>query len=152
VAERFADGEATPDELDQAQNDANKAFDEQGDPHPHRYPSDACNSEVFFAVENITPDPDQVDYHELSTRAMPIIEDVIGNSFVPITLDPKWLTPTVVALARGIYTERASDRLPILADALQDAGCENADILDHCRGLGPHVRGCWVVDMMLGKT
>jgi hypothetical protein len=41
--------------------------------------------------------------------------------------------------------------MPILADALQDAGCENADILDHCRGPGPHVRGYWVVDLVLGK-
>ena len=66
--------------------------------------------------------------------------------------DPSWLTSTVIALAEGIYADRAFDRLPILADALQDAGCENADILDHCRGPGPHVRGCWVVDLVLGKS
>jgi hypothetical protein len=48
--------------------------------------------------------------------------------------------------------ERAFERLPILADALQDAGCENADILDHCRGPGPHARGCWVVDLILDKS
>jgi hypothetical protein len=57
----------------------------------------------------------------------------------------------VVALARGIYADRAFDRLPILADALQDAGCENTDLLAHCRGEGPHVRGCWVVDLLLEK-
>jgi len=67
-------------------------------------------------------------------------------------LDPAWLTSTVVSLAEGIYAERAFDRLPILADALQDAGCENTDVLDHCRGPGPHVRGCWVVDLVLGKA
>jgi hypothetical protein len=67
------------------------------------------------------------------------------------TPDPAWLTSTVVALARGIYDDRAFDRLPILADALQDAGCDNADVLDHCRTPGPHARGCWVVDMILGK-
>ena len=44
------------------------------------------------------------------------------------------------------------DRLAILADALEDAGCTNADVLDHCRGAGPHVRGCWVVDLLLGKS
>jgi hypothetical protein len=64
---------------------------------------------------------------------------------------PAWLTSTVVALARGIYAERAFDRLPILADALQDAGCDNPDVLAHCRGPGPHVRGCWAVDLILGK-
>ena len=60
-------------------------------------------------------------------------------------------TETVFALATGIYTERAFDRMPILADALEDAGCDNADILEHCRGDGPHVRGCWVVDLILEK-
>jgi hypothetical protein len=66
-------------------------------------------------------------------------------------IDPAWLTATVLQLAEGMDVEHAYDRLPILADALQDAGCENEDILDHCRGSGPHVRGCWVVDLVLGK-
>ncbi len=55
-------------------------------------------------------------------------------------------------LAGGIYDEGAFDRLPILADALLDAGCEDKQLLGHCRGPGPHVRGCWVVDLVLGKT
>jgi hypothetical protein len=54
-------------------------------------------------------------------------------------------------LAQAIYDDRAFDRLPILADALEEAGCDTADILAHCRGPGPHVRGCWVVDLILGK-
>jgi hypothetical protein len=81
-----------------------------------------------------------------------LLRDIFGNPFRPITCDPEWRTSTVLALAQGIYDERAFDRMPILADALQDAGCDNADILDHCRGSGPHVRGCWVVDLVLGKT
>ncbi len=80
------------------------------------------------------------------------IPEVFGNPFRPVALDPAWLTSTAVAIAQGIYDDRAFDRMPILADALQDAGCENADILAHCRGEGPHVRGCWVVDLVLGKT
>ncbi|MDY3562412.1 hypothetical protein R5W23_003878 [Gemmata sp. JC673] len=80
-----------------------------------------------------------------------LLRDIFGNPFRPAAIDPAWLTSTVVALAEGIYQDRAFERLPILADALQDAGCENADILDHCRGPGPHVRGCWVVDLVLGK-
>jgi hypothetical protein len=71
--------------------------------------------------------------------------------FRPAAVRPDWLTETAVALARAIYEERAFDRLPILADALEDAGCDDADILAHCRGDGPHVRGCWVVDLVLGK-
>jgi hypothetical protein len=80
-----------------------------------------------------------------------LLREVLGNPFRPVTVDPAWLTPTVVALAAGIYADRAFDRLPILADALQDAGCDLADIHAHCRGPGPHVRGCWVVDLVLGK-
>jgi hypothetical protein len=81
-----------------------------------------------------------------------LVEDIFGNPFRPAAVDPSWLTSTVVALARGIYEERAFDRMPILADALQDAGCDNDDVLNHCRGPGPHVRGCWVVDLVLGKA
>ncbi|MBX3398315.1 MAG: hypothetical protein KF873_06205 [Gemmataceae bacterium] len=80
------------------------------------------------------------------------MRDIFGNPFRPVAVDPAWLTSTAVAIAQGIYDDRAFDRLPILADALQDAGCENADILAHCRSEGPHVRGCWVVDLVLGKS
>jgi hypothetical protein len=75
----------------------------------------------------------------------------VGNPFRPVAADSRWLTSTVVSLAQAIYDDRLFDRLPILADALEDAGCDNADILTHCRGDGSHVRGCWVVDLILGK-
>jgi hypothetical protein len=81
-----------------------------------------------------------------------LVRDIFGNPFRPVAIDPAWRTETVLALARGIYEERAFDRMPILADALQDAGCTNEDVLGHCRGPGPHVRGCWVVDLVLGKS
>jgi hypothetical protein len=77
--------------------------------------------------------------------------DIFGNPFRPITVDRNWLTSTVVALARQMYESRDFYPMPILADALQDAGCDNDDILNHCRGSGPHVRGCWVIDLLLGK-
>ena len=67
-----------------------------------------------------------------------------------ISVQP-WLTVDVLALASQMYESRDFFAMPILADALQDAGCDNADILNHCRGPGPHVRGCWVVDLVLGK-
>ncbi|AWM42432.1 hypothetical protein C1280_28660 [Gemmata obscuriglobus] len=79
------------------------------------------------------------------------MRDIFGNPFRPVVLNPAWRTSDALALARGIYDEGAFDRLPILADALQDAGCDSDDILNHCRGPGPHVRGCWVVDLVLGK-
>jgi hypothetical protein len=80
------------------------------------------------------------------------LRDIFGNPFRLATLDRSWLTSTVTSLAQAIYDDRAFDRLPILADALEDAGCTDQDILAHCRGGGEHVRGCWVVDLLLGKT
>jgi hypothetical protein len=81
-----------------------------------------------------------------------LLREVFGNPFSPVTLNPSWLAPTVLTLANGIYEEKAFDRMPILADALQDAGCDNEDILNHCRQPGEHVRGCWVVDLLTGWT
>ncbi|MCE9566330.1 MAG: hypothetical protein K8U57_30265 [Planctomycetes bacterium] len=80
-----------------------------------------------------------------------LVRDIFGNPFRPVTVDPAWLTSTVLQLAGGIYEDRAFARLPILADALQDAGCDNDDVLNHCRQPDEHVRGCWVVDLVLGK-
>jgi hypothetical protein len=97
------------------------------------------------------PFPDARAYAERGRPVMAILRCIYGNPFRPVTTDPSWLTSTVVALARSIYADRAFDRLPILADALEDAGCDAADLLAHCRGDGPHVRGCWAVDLVLGK-
>jgi len=69
-----------------------------------------------------------------------------------IQCDPSWRTSAVLALAQSIYDEKAFDRMPILTDALQDAGCDNDDILNHLRdATAPHVRGCWALDLVLGK-
>jgi hypothetical protein len=81
-----------------------------------------------------------------------ILRDIFGNPFAPIDFLPEWRTEAVVALARGIYEERAWERMPVLGDALEDAGCHDPEVLEHCRGAGPHHRGCWVVDLVLGKT
>ncbi|QDU23087.1 hypothetical protein [Urbifossiella limnaea] len=75
-----------------------------------------------------------------------------GNPFRTITFDPVWRTEAVVGLATGVAADRAFDRLPVLADALEDAGCADADVLGHCRGPGPHALCCWVVDGVLGKS
>ncbi|WP_246522828.1 hypothetical protein [Gemmata palustris] len=85
-------------------------------------------------------------------KMISFVRDIFGNPFCPVAVDPSWLTSDVIALATGIYVERAFDRLPILADALQDAGCDNDDILNHLRGDGPHVKGCWALDLVLGKS
>jgi hypothetical protein len=113
--------------------------------------ADACAHAVLRTYV-VVDDSDRRKWSSPLQTMCHLIRDIFGNPFRPVTADPAWLTSTVVALTRGIYEERAFDRLPILADALQDAGCDNADILDHCRGPGPHVRGCWVVDLILGKS
>jgi hypothetical protein len=80
-----------------------------------------------------------------------VVRDIFGNPFQHGEIDPAWLTNDVVSQARTIYDDRSFDRLPRLADALNDAGCDRTDILTHCRNAGEHVRGCWVVDALLGK-
>lgn len=86
------------------------------------------------------------------TSQVELIRDLFGNPFRPVRLDPRWLAPNVVDLARAIYDGRSFDWLPLLADALQDAGCDDEGIIAHCRGEGPHAKGCWVVDLILGKA
>ena len=80
------------------------------------------------------------------------LRDVVGNPFRTVAFDPAWRSEAAVALAAVIYAEQAFDRLPVLADALEEAGCDDADVLVHCRRPDAvHVRGCWVIDLVLGK-
>ncbi|MBN9119864.1 MAG: hypothetical protein J0I06_12005 [Planctomycetes bacterium] len=78
------------------------------------------------------------------------MRDIFGNPFRPVTFSAAWRTDTAVSLARQMYDTREFSAMPILADALQDAGCDSDDVLSHCRSDSPHVRGCWVVDLVLG--
>jgi hypothetical protein len=81
-----------------------------------------------------------------------LLRDVFGNPFRPVVFDPEWRTPTVMQLAQQMHESRDFSTMPILADALQDAGCTSAEILAHCRDESIiHVRGCWVIDLVLGK-
>jgi hypothetical protein len=165
VAERYADGMATAGELQAAYEDAAVL-----EPEIDSYPAEKASAWVahqsaVVASENALGHSATGAYdvpgHFLLWRrqkkrmrkfSVKLLREVFGNPFHPVAADPSWRTSTVVSLAEGIYADRAFDRLPILADALQDAGCENPDVLGHCRGPGPHARGCWVVDLLLGKT
>jgi hypothetical protein len=80
-----------------------------------------------------------------------LLRDIFGNPVRSITLKRAWLTHTVVSLSKAIYNDRTFDHLPIVGDALEEVGCVDAAILEHCRGPGPHARGCHVVDLILGK-
>ena len=86
-------------------------------------------------------DKNEVDRDEEAVQCE-LVRDILGNPYRPVTLKPAWLTRKVKTLAQGIYNNRAFERMPELADALAEAGCGNPDILSHCRGPGPHVRGC----------
>jgi hypothetical protein len=105
------------------------------------YPGDLWGAAGYFW---------DIDPSEKAAHAV-IIRDIFGTPFRPITLDSAAVTRDVVRLAEAIYADRAFDRLPILADALEDAGCTNTELLGHLRGPGPHCRGCWGLDLVVGK-
>ena len=105
---------------------------------------------TWFAV-----DPEYRNQHMISyicPEQAGLVRCVYGNPFRPVAFDPKWRTEHTVGLALRMYDDREFAVMPILADALEEAGCDTADILTHCREPGVHVRGCWVVDLVLGKS
>jgi hypothetical protein len=106
---------------------------------------------IQFVRESTISIYEERDVLSEQTALSHLLRDLFGTPQRPVTADPGWLTSTAVSIASGIYADRAFDRLPILADALQDAGCEENTVLDHCRGEGLHARGCWAVDLLLGK-
>ena len=79
-----------------------------------------------------------------------LARDIFGNPFRPVVADPAWRTPNILALAWAIYDGREFDKLPVLADMLEEIGCPTA-VSDHLRGPGPHCRDCWALDSVLGR-
>lgn len=90
--------------------------------------------------------------HAESKAQATLLRDLCGNPFRPVCADPTWQMPEVISLAQATYRDHAFDRLPVLADALATAGCRDPDIISHCRVQEPHARGCWVLDLLLGKS
>lgn len=100
------------------------------------------------------PSERQASDATFSIAQVGMLRDIFGNPFRPITINPNWLAwndSTVVKIAQVIYDEHGFDRMPMLADALEEASCDNAHITGHCRSTVLHVRGCWVIDLLLGK-
>jgi hypothetical protein len=93
-----------------------------------------------------------VDVADRQPMARSLILCVLGNPFRPVSFCRDWLTSSVVALASAIYDRRQFEVLPVLADALEEAGCGDPELLGHLRGPGPHATGCWPVDLILGKS
>jgi hypothetical protein len=156
ASERFADGLITLEKLQFVRGDARwaanvasrKSDDSEGVKWIVAHLTEPDVYRVLFAVWPAS----YLGGREIQyTLQCTLLRDVFGNPFRPITPNPHWLTPNVVSLAQAIYDDRAFDRMPELADALHEAGCRNDEILSHCRGPGPHVRGCWGVDIIIGK-
>jgi hypothetical protein len=156
VVERYADGEASEDERVDACITANAAdvIGVNGDAAQAAVHAAMMSHHLYISYESAFSVLLRLlcaDEKDASEQMENVIRDIFGNPFCPITFSPSWRTDTAVTLARQMYDSRNFSAMPILADALQDAGCDSAAILDHCRGPGPHVRGCWVVDLVLGK-
>ena len=159
ASERYADGRATAEEMREARSSALVLWSAHHVPNPSnaRLPQGlvigaACQV-TRMDVAKVVNEIEQVASSggvEGRERAG-LVRELFGNPFRPVVLDRSWLTSTVLSLAEGIYADHAFDRLPILADALMDAGCVEPVVLNHCQGPGRHVRGCWVVDLVLGK-
>ncbi len=81
-----------------------------------------------------------------------LLLEFFADSFLPVRLDPSWRAPSVQGLASAVYEDHSFDHLPILADALEDAGCDEPLLLGHLRGPGPHYRGCWALDLLLERA
>ena len=162
LAEQSADQDISPEALDAASGEAEEAFEDaitdDGDTDPK---AAACSAASYASnpllracdiLEVLQATADSVlDATDERLAQCHLLKDLFGNPFRPAVIDPAWLSPNALELARTIYEERAFNRLPELADALGEAGCHDADILHHCRQSGRHVRGCWVVDLVLGK-
>jgi hypothetical protein len=169
TSERFADGQADDAELCAAIEKANAAVEWEA---RHDMTSPRSHAAEVIAAAAAFPAEEYTAISELlaclraehgSRRGIRavlartnqvlagLVRDLACNPFRPVTFAPSWRASTAVALAGQMYESRDFSAMPILADALQDAGCDSADVLDHCRGAGPHVRGCWVVDLVLAK-
>ncbi len=113
-------------------------------PRPNRHPLVA--GEAAAAVAAVRANKEKV---------AALLREIFGPlPFREVGIDPSWLAwngGIIRRLAEGVYDERAFERMPVLGDALEEAGCDNEEVLSHLRGAGPHARGCWVVDLLLAK-
>jgi hypothetical protein len=160
VAERYADGLADAEELSAACEQARKAC--RGDSaagNAKRAVVSVADAGTDFAAAcwtqhfgGLAAGRSKLSVADEQAAQASLIRCIFGNPFRPVPLSPTWRTPDIVALAWQAYESRDFVALPILADFLQDAGCTDADFLSHCRSGGEHARGCWVVDLLLGKS
>jgi hypothetical protein len=162
VAERFAEGQASPRDLRLARRAVRRRsyewFVRAAAEHRASSAAEVVAEAVPLAAAGAVTSHGTPLWSFTRTaeqRALCVLlREVVGNPFTPSRCEPAWLEwngGCVLGLVQSIYEERAFERLPILADALEDAGCADPSILTHCRAPSGHVRGCWVVDLLLSK-
>jgi hypothetical protein len=174
VAEQYADGQASREQMNAARLALHNPHRPRWDTEPFlavlaaspdkRLQDSAQQAAALVRLQTraaLGPQADlwpSSEWQRFNARFRPevcaLIREIFGNPFRRPTVEPRWLgwnDGTVTRLAQGIYEERAFDCLPILADALEEAGYPNADVIGHLRGPGPHVRGCWAVDLLAAK-
>lgn len=155
VAERFADGRATADDLRMARDarPPGKAAHEWDGGYLFHYltADDPREALKYWRIGLRTGQKAGLKWRPQLVALGHLVRCVFGNPYRTVAGDPAWRTSTAVALAAHMYESRDFSALPVLADALQDANCDSGELLDHCRSPGPHVRGCWVVDFVLDK-
>jgi hypothetical protein len=170
LCELFADGRAGPDELRNTELMASTRAESSRDRPPTQYlwaevaascDGGAWNAATRVAFSGVAIAVTSAEIHEpvytILRRELPAqvraLRCLFGNPFRPALPRLAWAEghPHILEMARTIYAERLFADLPVLADALEEAGCPEEDMLQHCRELGEHARGCWVVDAILGK-
>jgi hypothetical protein len=154
TGEAYTDGLATREELEQARRDVWNAILARGRVAPEDGLAAGCTAPSDDdAALGATWYGDQLPVPGGGAAAA-LLRCIVGNPFRPADANPAWLSWAggfVAEWAQAIYEERSFAELPALADALADAGCTDAAILEHCRGPGPHARGCFVVDLLTGR-
>ena len=152
IAEEFADGLTDPDVLRAARRSCQGASGQSSWYAAATNPEIAARNAARSAQAGVAGNPLLgAEAGELVAQA-DLLRDIFGPlPFRELFFDAPWRTQLVVEVAQAIYQERTFDRMPELADALQAAACHNEEILSHCRQPKPHVRGCFVVDMILDK-
>jgi hypothetical protein len=176
TCERFVDGLAAAEALETAKELADRTYQGTGDiiaDHSAIAVTALCERKPWFpigggasagiaAVAAEAGFDEETPWHVAWAQAQQthceLLREIVGNPFCLSSRQIAWLTPSVIALAKTTYENRTFPAgtldpacLAVLADALEDAGCTDTDMLGHLRGPGPHVRGCWAVDLLLGK-
>lgn len=169
LVERYADGEATAAEVGRIAEEAEQAPEDDydgtfsgtlagfltgGDPFEAAVEAEFVTTGWVGEFAGSTGGSEDAAEDDETTAHVGLLHDIFDDAFRPVAFEPAWLAShdAVGKLARLIYDERLFEHMPLLGDALEEAGCVDEDILSHCRTAAEHARGCWVIDAILGRS